>query len=226
MHQAILACAAQYRETIVRCPLRFIRSGTTPLPASLRAELERVFNSRVIEGYGTVEASGLITCNPPPSRPWKTGSVGRTIGPEVAIMDEAGTRLPAGETSEIVVRGATVMQGYDRNQTANRSAFIHGWFKTGDEGFLDADGYLFLTGRTKEIINHGGEKVSPPEVEEVLMEHPAVAQVAVFAIPHSQLGEEVAAAIVLHQNASASAREFREFAVARLADFIAVFTWM
>jgi acyl-CoA synthetase (AMP-forming)/AMP-acid ligase II/thioesterase domain-containing protein len=219
MHQAILACAAQHRETIARCRLRFIRSGTAPLPPSLRAELERVFNSRVVEGYGTVEASGLVTCNPPPSRPWKSGSVGRTIGPEVAIMDDAGTRLPAGETGEIAVRGATVMQGYDMDPTANRGTFIHGWFRTGDEGFLDADGYLFLTGRIKEIINRGGEKVSPREVEEVLLEHPAVAQVAVFAIPHAQLGEEVAAAIVLGKNTSATAGEIREFASARLADF-------
>ena len=219
MHQAILMNAAGHRETIARCPLRFIRTGTAPLPTRVRADLERVFNTCVVEVYGTVEASGPVTCNPPPCREWKAGSVGATIGTEVAIMDEVGSLLPAGETGEIVVRGMTVMQGYVNDPIANRIAFTHGWFRTGDQGYLDADGYLFITGRLKEIINRGGEKISPREVEEVLMGHPAVAEVTALAIPHAQLGEDVAVAIVLREGASATRREIRKFADARLADF-------
>jgi acyl-CoA synthetase (AMP-forming)/AMP-acid ligase II/acyl carrier protein len=219
MHHAILVNAAGHDETIVRCPLRFIRTGTAPLSPPVRAKLERVFNTCVVEVYGTVEASGPVTCNPPPSRQRKAGSVGTAIGPEVAIMDEVGSLLPAGEIGEVVVRGATVMQGYDNDPTANRSVFTHGWFRTGDRGFLDADGYLFITGRLKEIINRGGEKISPCEVEEVLMAHPAVAEVAAFAIPHAQLGEDVAVAIVLRENTSATDRDIREFAGTRLAGF-------
>ena len=219
MHQAIMAHAVEYREAIVRCPLRFIRTGTAPLPPPVRDDLERVFSTRVVEVYGTVEASGPVTCNPPPFRQRKAGAVGVAIGPEVAIMNEVGCLLPMGEIGEVVVRGATVMQGYDNNSMANRSAFTQGWFRTGDQGYLDTDGYLFLTGRIKEIINRGGEKIAPREVEEVLLEHPAIAQVVTFAMPHAQLGEDVAVAVVLRENASATAREIREFAAARLADF-------
>ena len=139
-----------------------------------------------------------ITCNPLPPRERKIGSVGVAAGPEVAIMDEVGTLLPVGETGEIVIRGASVIQGYENNPVANRSAFTHGWFRTGDQGYLDTDGYLFITGRLKEIINRGGEKIAPREVDEVLMDHPAVAQAVTFAVPHARLGEEIAAAVVLH----------------------------
>src|SRR5262249_46578445 len=150
------------------------------------------------ETYGMTEASGQVTCNPPPQRQRKVGSVGAAVGPEVAIMDEHGTILPPGKTGEIVVRGATVMQGYANDPTANQHAFTHGWFRSGDQGYLDADGYLFITGRLKEIINRGGEKIAPQEVEAVLMEHPAVAQAVTFAVPHARLGEDIAAAVVLH----------------------------
>ena len=219
MHQAILAHAVEHREAIVRCPLRLIRTATAPLPPPVRADLESVFSTRVVETYGTVEASGPVTCNPPPFRQRKADAVGVAIGPEVAIMDEVGCLLPAGEIGEVVVRGATVMQGYDNDAMANRSAFTQGWFRTGDQGYLDTDGYLFLTGRIKEIINRGGEKIAPREVEEVLLVHPAIAQVVAFAMPHAQLGEDVAVAVVLRENASATAREIRKFAAARLADF-------
>jgi acyl-CoA synthetase (AMP-forming)/AMP-acid ligase II/thioesterase domain-containing protein len=219
IHRAILARAHHHQEIIARCPLRFIRSGSALLPPEVLVELEKVFNAPVIEIYGLTEASGHITCTPPLIRGRKIGSVGVAAGPEVAIMDEAGAMLSAGETGEIVVRGATVFQGYENDPAANKSAFTHGWFRTGDQGYLDNDGYLFITGRLKEIINRGGGKVSPREVEEVLLEHPAVAQVAVFAIPHAQLGEDVAAAIVLREKASATAGEIREFAAARVVGF-------
>ena len=128
------------------------------LPLPVRAELARVFKTHVIETYGMTEASGHVTCNAPPRQQRKSGSVGLPVGPEVAIMDEYGTLLPPAHVGEIVVRGATVMQGYANNPTANQHAFAHGWFRSGDQGYLDADGYLFLTGRLKEIINRGGEK--------------------------------------------------------------------
>jgi amino acid adenylation domain-containing protein len=219
MHQALLAQAAQHRKSIERCPLRFIRTGTAPLPLSIRAGLESEFKVPLIEGWGAVEASGLVTCNAPLSRQQRTGSVGVTIGPEVAIMDEAGTILPTGASGEIVVRGATVMQGYENDPTANSSAFTHGWFRSGDAGYLDNDGYLFLTGRIKEVINRGGEKIAPQEVDDVLMSHPAVAQAATFAVPHARLDEDVAAAVVLRPHAALTANDLRQFAVTRLAAF-------
>ena len=125
----------------------------------------------------------------------------------------------AGETGEIVIRGPNVTAGYENNPDANASAFAHGWFHTGDQGVLDDDGYLRVTGRLKEIINRGGEKISPLEVDEVLMDHPAVAQVVTFAMPHDKLGEEVAAAIVLREGFNASESDIRSFASTRLADF-------
>ncbi|MEE8302240.1 MAG: AMP-binding protein, partial [Candidatus Tectomicrobia bacterium] len=205
MHQAILAQAARYPDMVARCRLRFIRSGSTPLPPAVRTALERTFNATVIEGYGMVEASGPVTCNPPPFGVYKQGSIGAAIGPEVAIVDEHGALRPAGAIGEIVVRGATVMQGYENDALANRHAFIHEWFRSGDAGYLDGDGYLFLSGRLKEMINRGGEKIAPWEVDEVLMDHPAVAQAMTYAVPHPRLGEDIAAAVVLHQDATMTA---------------------
>jgi amino acid adenylation domain-containing protein/non-ribosomal peptide synthase protein (TIGR01720 family) len=219
VHQAILAHTSLHREIIARCPLRFIRSGSAPLPPQVLAKLEEVFQVPVISVYGMTETSGNITYNPLPSRKRKIGSAGMAAGLEVAIMDAEGTLLPAGETGEIVVRGASVFQGYYNNPTANRSAFTDGWFRTGDQGFLDSDGYLFITGRVREIINRGGEKIAPQEVDNVLMEHPAVAKAVTFAVPHARLGEDIAAAVVLHQNATATEHDIRLFAVKRLATF-------
>lgn len=219
MHQAILALAEANREIIQRCPLRFIRSSSAPLAPRVMAQLEDIFEVPVIESYGMTEASHQMTSNLLPPRRRKAGSVGIAAGPEVSIMDEAGKRLPAGETAEVVIRGANVTQGYENNPSANKSAFTDGWFRTGDQGFLDADGYLFITGRIKEIINRGGEKIAPREVDEALMEHPSVAQAVTFAVPHATLGEDVAVAVVLNEKSYATEREIREFAFARLADF-------
>jgi Condensation domain/AMP-binding enzyme/AMP-binding enzyme C-terminal domain/Phosphopantetheine attachment site len=218
IHQAILEQAAQHRELMARCQLRFIRSATAPLPPWVLAELERVFQAPVTEIYGLTETA-VIACNPLPPCVRKSGTVGVPMGLQVAIMDEAGTVLPGGETGEIVVRGPTVMQGYDDDPIANEGAFTHDWFRTGDLGFLDADGYLFVTGRLKEIINRGGEKVALWEVEEALMAHPAVSQAVAFAVPHPRLGEDVAAAVVLRQPSTATADELRAFAVTCLAAF-------
>jgi acyl-CoA synthetase (AMP-forming)/AMP-acid ligase II/acyl carrier protein len=218
VHQAILIYAAQYPEVIARCPLRFIRSGSAALPSRVLAELETVFHVPVIETYGMTETS-VIACHSPRQRQRKMGSVGMAAGPEVAIMDETGNLLPAGETGEIVVRGPTVMPGYDNDATANQGAFVHGWFRTNDQGYLDTDGYLFITGRLTEVINRGGEKIAPQEIDAVLMEHPAVAQGVTFAVPHAQLGEDIAAAVVLHQGAVATDSDIRQFVARRLASF-------
>ncbi len=152
-------------------------------------ELERTFDAPVVEAYGMTEASHQMTSNPLPPRARKPGTVGMPAGPEVAVMDGAGRPLPAGEVGEVVIRGPNVTRGYRDNPEADRAAFVDGWFRTGDEGRFDADGYLTITGQLKELINRGGEKVSPREVDEALVDHPAVAQVLAFAAPHAVLGE-------------------------------------
>jgi len=217
MHQAIAARAARQREVIAANPLRLVRSSSASLPPQVMAAVEEALGAPVIEAYGMTEAAHQMASNPLPPRARKPGSVGLAAGPEVAIMDEAGTLLPAGGTGEVVIRGANVTAGYRNNPDANATAFTGGWFRTGDQGRLDAEGYLWLTGRLKEIINRGGEKISPREVDEVLMDHPAVAQAVTFAVPHDKLGEDVAAAVVLREGAALTERELRDFAAGRLA---------
>jgi acyl-CoA synthetase (AMP-forming)/AMP-acid ligase II len=219
MHQTILARAAQNKEIIAANPLRFLRSSSSSIPPQVIAELEAVFNAPLIESYGMTEASHQMASNPLPPAVRKPGTVGRAAGPEVAIMDESGSLLPPGGTGEIVIRGPNVTRGYENNPKANGEAFTLGWFRTGDQGTMDADGYLSITGRLKEIINRGGEKISPREVDEVLMDHPAVAQVVTFAIPHAKLGEDVGAVVVLKEGKTATDRELRDFLATRLADY-------
>ena len=219
MHQAILGRAANNRAVIEANPLRFIRSSSSAMPTQVIREIEQVFGAPLVESYGMTEAAHQMAANPLPPRERKPGSVGIAAGPEVAIMDTDGRLLTAGETGEIVIRGENVTAGYENNPRANAEAYTNGWFRTGDQGVMDAEGYLTITGRLKEIINRGGEKVSPREVDEVLMDHPAVAQVVTFAIPHDKLGEEVGAAVVLREGTSLSEKELREFAGKRLADF-------
>ena len=219
MHQAILARAEANHDIISRSPIRFIRSSSAPLPPQIMAKLETVFNAPVIEAYGMTEASHQMASNPLPPGTRKPGSVGVAAGPELAIMDEAGHFLPPSEVGEVVIRGASVTQGYENNPEANKNAFTNGWFRTGDLGYLDSDHYLFLKGRIKEIINRGGEKISPREVDEVLLDHPAIQQVVTFAAPHTLLGEDVAAAVVLREGASTTEEDIKQFAAQRLADF-------
>ena len=219
MHQATLARASANREIIARCPLRFIRSSSAALSKQVMAELEETFNTPVIESYGMTEASHQMTSNPLPPLPRKTGSVGVAAGPDVAIMDESGRLLPAGEIGEVVIRGTNVTNGYENNSTANKSGFTNNWFRTGDEGRIDAEGYLFLTGRLKEMINRGGEKIAPKEVDEVLMQHPAITQAIAFAVPHPTLGEDIAAAVILKENTIATENEIRDFVSVQLANF-------
>jgi acyl-CoA synthetase (AMP-forming)/AMP-acid ligase II len=219
MHQVIVSRASKNLEVIRRHPLRFIRSSSSSIPPQVIRELEEVFGAPLIESYGMTEATHQMASNPLPPAVRKPGSVGLPAGPQVAIMGEDGTLLPAGEVGEIVIRGANVTASYENNPKANAEAFSDGWFRTGDQGTMDAEGYLSLTGRLKEIINRGGEKISPREVDEVLMDHPAVAQVVCFAIPHAKLGEEVGAVVVLREGAQVTERELQAFVAQRLADF-------
>ena len=219
MHQAILARAARNQATVDGARLRMVRSSSSSLPPQVMAELEKTFGAPVIEAYGMTEASHQMASNPLPPRARKPGTVGVAAGPDVAIMDEGGTLLSHGAVGEIVIRGANVTSGYEANPEANATAFTDGWFRTGDQGVMDDEGYLTITGRLKEIINRGGEKISPREVDEVLMDHPAVQQVVTFAVRHDKLGEEVAAAAVLREGQEATESELRDFAADRLAPF-------
>jgi acyl-CoA synthetase (AMP-forming)/AMP-acid ligase II len=219
MHQAILERAARNQQAIQEARLRFIRSSSSSLPPTVFHELEKTFGVPVIEAYGMTEASHQMTSNPLPPGKRKPGTVGIPFGLEVAIMNDTGDLLSAGSTGEIVIQGKNVTAGYAHNPQANAASFTNGWFRTGDQGVVDADGYLSIKGRLKEIINRGGEKVSPREVDEVLLEHPGVQQVVTFGMPHPKLGEEVAAAVVLRPGAQVGEQELRDFARERLAAF-------
>jgi oxalate---CoA ligase len=218
MHQAILARSGQNKDVIARHPLRFLRSSSASMPPQLIGELEATFHAPLIEAYGMTEASHQMASNPLRGKR-KPGAVGLPAGPEIGIMDEDGNLLGIGEIGEVVIRGDNVTTGYENNPSANASAFTNGWFRTGDQGMIDADGHLSLTGRLKEIINRAGEKISPREVDEALLDHPAVAQVVTFALPHEKLGEEVAAAVVLREGQSVTETELRNFLSERLAAF-------
>jgi acyl-CoA synthetase (AMP-forming)/AMP-acid ligase II len=219
MHQAILARAHHNADVIARRKLRFVRSSSAPLPPQVMKQLEETFGCPALESYGMTEASHQMASNPLPPRPRKPGTVGIAAGPEIAIMGSDGALLPHGQIGEIVIRGENVTAGYANNGKANAEAFTNGWFRTGDQGVMDAEGYLTLTGRLKEIINRGGEKIAPREVDDVLMDHPAVAQVVTFAMPHRNLGEDVAAAVVLREGQTATEQELRSFVALHLADF-------
>jgi oxalate---CoA ligase len=197
--------------------MRFIRSCSSALAPAVLAQLENRFGAPVLEAYGMTEAAHQVASNPLPPLKHKPGTVGPGGAVEVAIVDEAGRQVAANAPGEVVVRGANVMSGYRNNPEANAAAFIDGWFRTGDRGVLDGDGYLSLIGRIKELINRGGEKISPAEIDAVLLEHPAVAEAAAFAIPDAKYGEEVAAAVVLRSDAGTAAIEAH--CHERLADF-------
>ncbi len=223
MHQAILARAERNPEAVARARLRLIRSSSASLPPQVMQALEATFDAPVIESYGMTEATHQMASSPLPPAPRKPGSVGIAAGPLVRIADQDGRFLDGNAEGEVVISGPNVTPGYEANPDANAKAFFEAdgrrWFRTGDQGLLDAEGYLRITGRLKEIINRGGEKVSPLEVDEVLMDHPAIAQVVTFAMPHAKLGEEVAAAVVLREGMQADEPAIRSFAATRLADF-------
>jgi len=215
MHQMVLARAGDRGAT----SLRFVRSSSASLPGAVLDELHELFDVPVIEAYGMTEASHQMTCNPLPPRSTKPGSVGIPTGIEVTILDKDGNELPRGTRGEVSIKGPSVVDGYENNPTANAAAFTNGWFRTGDEGVLDDDGYLFLTGRLKEQINRGGEKISPLEIDDVVLRHPEVAEAVAFAIPHDKLGEDVGLAAVRVAGSELSEKELRDYLSAQLAAF-------
>ena len=219
MHLAIASRGKHNAEVIARHPLRFLRSSSSAMPPQLIEQLETMFKAPLIESYGMTESAHQMASNPLPPQQRKPGSVGRAAGPEIAIRSEAGALLGPGEVGEIVIRGPNVTAGYENNPKANEEAFVDGWFRTGDQGDIDAEGYLRITGRLKEIINRGGEKVSPREIDEILLDHVSVAQVVVFGAPHKRLGEEVAAMVVLHEGHECAERELQLFVAQRVAGY-------
>ncbi|WP_424974331.1 acyl--CoA ligase [Dinoroseobacter sp. S124A] len=224
MHQAILSRAGRNAEIIAGANLRFLRSSSASLPPPVMAELQKTFGAPVIEGYGMTEATHQMCSNPLGFDTQKAGSVGVPAGPLVRIAHESDDVLiDNGTIGEVVISGPNVTPGYEGNPDANAKSFFEAegarWFRTGDQGAFDAEGYLSLTGRLKEIINRGGEKVSPLEVDAILLDHAEIAQVVTFALPHPKLGEEVAAAVVLTDGSEMTERDIRDFAASRLADF-------
>jgi len=219
MHQAVLARAADHPEAVSGAKLRFIRSSSAALPPSVLAALEKAFSAPVIESYGMTEAAHQMASNPLPPRERKAGTVGLAAGPELAVLDAKGKHLKPGEQGEVAVRGPNVTKGYLGDAKANRAAFAKGWFRTGDLGVFDADGYLRLVSRIKEIINRGGEKIAPREVEDVLLSHDAVLEAAVFPVPDAALGEEIGAAVVLKEGAELKPADLARFAAQHLAHF-------
>ncbi len=219
MHQAILGRAKVNQRSVASHRLRFVRSCSAPLPIPAWRDIEGTFGVPVISAYGMTEASHQISCTPASYPESKRGTVGRATGVELAIMGNDGRLLPPGVAGEVVIRGESVITSYANNPAATASSFHDGWFKTGDEGHLGPDGYLRLTGRLKEILNVGGEKVSPLEVDAALMEHPAVAQAVTFGVPDPSLGERIAAVVVLRPERPATPESLRSFVGERLAKF-------
>ena len=219
MHQAIVGATTVGSVRQPTGTLRFVRSSSAALAPATLAQLEAWFACPVLEAYGMTEATHQMASNPLPPAQRKPGSVGLPAGPDMAILSEAGIPLPSGECGEIAIRGDNVMRAYHANPEANHAAFTNGWFRTGDEGCFDADGYLRITGRLKEMINRGGEKIAPREIDEALLAHPDVEQAVAFALAHPTLGEDVAAAVVLRADSTISASSLRDFLFDHLADF-------
>ncbi len=223
LHQLLLARAGDPSDPSRRPAgtekLRFIRSCSASLPPAVMHALEAAFGAPVLEAYGMTEAAHQMSSNPLPPSERRPGSVGRGTNVKISIMDKTGNHLPIGEAGEVVIQGPNVITGYENNPEANASSFVDGWFRTGDQGVLDDRGYLTLVARIKELINRGGEKISPREIDEVLQTHPSVAEAVCFGVPHGTWGEEVAAAVVLREGETASEADLLAFCKERMAEF-------
>lgn len=223
LHQLLLARAGDPSDPSRRPAgtekLRFIRSCSASLPPAVMHALEAAFGAPVLEAYGMTEAAHQMASNPLPPSERKPGSVGRGTDVQISIMDKAGNHLPVGEAGEVVIKGPNVITGYENNPEANASSFVDGWFRTGDQGVLDANGYLTLVARIKELINRGGEKISPREIDEVLLAHPSIAEAVCFGVPHGTWGEEVEAAVVLRDGEAVTDADLLAFCKERLADY-------
>jgi acyl-CoA synthetase (AMP-forming)/AMP-acid ligase II len=217
LHQLLLARADAASRPAGAEKLRFIRSCSASLPPQLMHDLEAAFGAPVLEAYGMSEAAHQMATNPLPPAARKPGSVGRGTDVRISIMDKDGRHLPTGQAGEVVIQGPNVIRGYENNPEANASSFVDGWFRTGDQGVLDEEGYLTLVARIKELINRGGEKISPREIDEVLLAHPNVAEAVCFGVPHPTWGEEVAAAVVVRDGVTEA--DLLAYCRERLADF-------
>src|SRR6202451_3009507 len=217
MHQLLLARAHQ--KPPEAATLRFIRSCSAPMSSALIQKIEGLFGVPFVEAYGMTEAAHQMTSNPLPPRHRKAGSVGVGTGLRIRIMNKEGNDLGTNQRGEVAIQGANVFRGYENNPEANARAFVNGWFLTGDEGMLDQDCYLHLTGRIQDIIIRGGENIAPPEVDEILLRHPAVCAAVTFGCVHPTLGEEVAAAVVLHEKNGATEANLIKHACEFLAEY-------
>ena len=219
MHQAILLRANKNKEAAKNLNLRLIRSSSASLPPAVFKDLNEAFNCPVIEAYGMTEATHQMTSNPLPPKQQKAGFVGLPAGPEVSIMSENGDIMKQGEEGEVCIKGKNVTLGYENNEEANKTSFTNGWFRTGDQGYFDEDGYLKISGRLKEIINKGGEKISPLEVDNVLMDHPSIDQAVCFGYEDKMLGENIASAIIIKSGEMCSEEDVLKYAQEKLAKF-------
>ena len=219
MHQAILLRAQKNSDKAKKLNLRFIRSSSASLPPAIFEQLNDIFQTPVIEAYGMTEATHQMTSNPLPPAIQKPGLVGMPAGPEICIMNDKNEKLPQGEIGEICIKGDNVTNGYENNPEANKQSFVNNWFRTGDEGFFDEDGYLKISGRLKEIINKGGEKISPLEVDNILMDFPPIDQALCFGYKDKMLGEDIAVAIKLKENKSCKEDDIKSYANEKLAKF-------
>ena len=220
MHQAILLRAQKNSNKAKKLNLRFIRSSSASLPPAIFEQLNDIFQTPVIEAYGMTEATThQMTSNPLPPAIQKPGLVGMPAGPEICIMNDKNEKLPQGEIGEICIKGDNVTNGYENNPEANKQSFVNDWFRTGDEGFFDEDGYLKISGRLKEIINKGGEKISPLEVDNILMDFPPIDQALCFGYKDKMLGEDIAVAIKLKENKSCTEDDIKSYANEKLAKF-------
>ena len=219
MHQAILLRAQKNSDKAKKLNLRFIRSSSASLPPAIFEQLNDIFETPVIEAYGMTEATHQMASNPLPPAIQKPGLVGMPAGPEICIMNDKNEKLPQGEIGEICIKGDNVTNGYENNPEANKQSFVNDWFRTGDEGFFDEDGYLKISGRLKEIINKGGEKISPLEVDNILMDFPPIDQALCFGYKDKMLGEDIAVAIKLKENKSCTEDDIKSYANEKLAKF-------
>ncbi len=219
MHQAICGLIRENAGLVAGCNLRMIRSASSPLSMELMSELEAAFDCPVVEAYGMTEATSMVSANPLPPGIRKPKSVGISTGAVIAILGDDGTEMSPGTSGEIAIKGPNVFAGYGKTTEEMCDAFTNGFFRTGDWGYLDNAGYLFLTGRTKELINRGGSKVTPNEVDAVLLQHPDIASAACFGLPHPNLGEDVAAAVTLRMGAILRTEQIIQFVRDRLAEF-------
>lgn len=216
IHQILLKIPPPHQKPNIR----FIRSCSSPLSPKTFHELEKAFNAPVLEAYAMTEAAHQMTSNPLPPAKRSPGSVGIGQGVEVKILDQKGKEVPQGSEAEICIRGENVTKGYLNNPEANMTSFTkEGFFRTGDQGKQDEDGYVIITGRIKELINKGGEKISPIELDNVVTHNPCVGEAVSFAIPDEMYGQDVGLAVVLKEGKKMTEDELRGWVATKVAKF-------